>query len=239
MFEKFTELLKKRKEQGLVLPLHVALTVNGTRKWCEQYKEPYEVGYEKTFKNIKEIIDVQVKSKIRILSIYLLPRYMSGPDLLLKHTNEFFKELKNNSTITSNQVKISVIGKWYDLPSDTVESIKEIISETKDYDKFFLNFCINYNGQEEIVDACKLISKKVLAQKLDPDGISLSTIKDNIYTSYFIPPDMIIKTGRKKQLFSFFLWDSPRSEIIFTDKLFPNYSKDDFLKDIKSYDINL
>ena len=233
MFEKFIELIKKRKEDGTKIPLHVGLTVNGIRQWCEKNNKDYDFGYEKSFANISQIIESQINNNIRILTVYVLPKFLSDPDLLYSYISKFLKDLRSSSMIHDNQVKISIIGKWYDLPNDIVAEIKETITETRDYDRFFLNFCINYNGHEEIVDACKLIAKKVQSEKLDPESISASTIKDNIYTSYFIPPDMIIKTGLKKQLFGFLLWDSARAKIIFTSKLFPEYTKEDFLKDLK------
>ena len=85
---------------------------------------------------------------------------------------KFLQWLKVNEKIHSNKVKVSALGKWYDLPSRGVEGIKEIIEETKDYDNFFLNFCVNYNGQEEIVDACRLIGRQIKAERLTVDNIN-------------------------------------------------------------------
>ncbi|MEA3430582.1 MAG: polyprenyl diphosphate synthase [Nanoarchaeota archaeon] len=235
MFQKFLELMKKRKEGGKRVPLHVGLTLNGTEAWCEKNGKALDIGYEKSVKVLNEIINEQISHNVRILSVYLLPQFMSKPDILLSYLVKFLKGLKESEIIQNNQVKVSIIGKWYNLPSGLIEEVKELISDTKDYDRFFLNLCLNYNGQEEIVDACKLIAKKVQADKLDPETITAATIKDNIYTSYFMPPDIIIKTGLKKQLFGFLLWDSVKAEVRFANKLFPDYSKDDFVKDIRSF----
>lgn len=235
MFHKFLDLMKKRKEDGRRIPLHVALTVNGTEAWCERHNKDLDIGYDKSFNVLKDIVKEQISNNIRIMTIYLLPQFMSKPEILISYLQRFLRELRSNEIIDKNQVKVSVIGKWYDLPSEIIEDVKELIASTKDYDRFFLNLCLNYNGQEEIVDACKLIAKKVQSDKLDPTSISVETIKDNIYTSYFMPPDIIIKTGLKKQLFGFLLWDSIKAEVRFANKYFPDYSSDDFVKDIKSY----
>ncbi|MBW3021931.1 di-trans,poly-cis-decaprenylcistransferase [Candidatus Woesearchaeota archaeon] len=235
MFQKFLDLMRKRKEEGKRIPLHVGLTVNGTEMWCENNDKDLDIGYERSFKLLNEMIEQQIANNVRILTLYLLPQEMSKPDILLSYLTKFLAGVKNSKLIEENQVKISVVGKWYDLPSELIEEIKALIASTKDYDRFFLNLCLNYNGQEEIVDACKLIAKKVQGDKLDPESITAETVKDNIYTSYFMPPDLIIKTGLKKQLFGFLLWDSVRSEIRFANKLFPDYSKDDFVKDVKSF----
>ena len=84
---------------------------------------------------------------------------------------------------------------------------KQVIESTKDYDFFFTNFCINYSGHDEIVDACRLIARQVKAGKIDPNSISRETIKENLYSSYFIPPDLIIKNG-KATISGLLLWDS-------------------------------
>ncbi|MBW2993613.1 undecaprenyl diphosphate synthase family protein, partial [Candidatus Woesearchaeota archaeon] len=137
--------------------------------------------------------------------------------------------------IHKNKIKISALGKWYDIPSRALDSIKETIAETKDYDTFFLNFCINYDGQAEIVDACKMIARQINANKLDVDSITKETIKDNIYASYFLPPDLLIKTGKKKTTSGILLWDSPNTEIFFTKKNWPDFSKSNLMSAVREF----
>jgi undecaprenyl diphosphate synthase len=132
-------------------------------------------------------------------------------------------------------VKVSVLGKWYDLNNRIVEPIKKLIEETKDYDNYFINFCINYNGQEEIVDACKLIARQISTGKTTIDAINREIIKDNIYSSYFLPPDIIIKTGQLKRTAGFLLWDSIYSEIFFVKKNWPEIEVKDIVEVIKEF----
>lgn len=95
---------------------------------------------------------------------------------------------------------------------------------------------MNYSGRDEIVDSCRLIGMKVKAGKLDPEAINKDMIKENLYTSYFIPPDLIIKTGMKNKLFGFLLWESAHSDICFANKLFPDFTPNDFLKAMQSWE---
>jgi len=217
-------------------PFHVALTMHGIRKWSEDHKVDLEKAYADSFELLKEIIEVQVKEKIRILSVYIIPGTMKQTVEITDKFIEFVNSLTNSDIINKNQIKVSVLGKWYDLPSRAIDPIKEIITETKDYDNFFLNLCVNYNGQEEIVDAMKMIARRVKADKLDPEAITTDMIKDNIYSSYFLPPNIIIKTGVKRRTFGFFLWDSCKSHIYFADKRFPEFTKSGFYKAIKEWE---
>ena len=240
MLERFRLLLKLEEKEGrTVRPIrHLAITTHGMESWAEDHKKDIKEAYEKGFGTIKELVIMQVKQNIPILTIYLLPESLKREEYFSAFLDEFvlfFENLKNDDIIHKNQMKISALGKWYDLPGKAVESIKEIIEETKDYDKFFLNFCINYDGQEEIVDACKLIARQIKADKLDVDAITKETLKDNIYSSYFLPPNLIIKNGRIKNTSGLLLWDSIYSEIYFTGKNFPDFSKSDFSNAIEQY----
>jgi len=240
MLERFKLLLKLEEKEGKQKKAikHLAITTNGIEAWAEEKKKPLDETYKKSFQKIKELIDLQIKNNIPILTIYLLPEELKKQEVFPTFLDEFisfFNALKSRSIIHDNKIKISMLGKWYDLPSRAVDPIKSIIEETKDYDSFFLNFCINYNGQEEIVDACKMIARQIKADKLDIDSISKETIKDNIYSSYFLPPNLIIKNGKKRQTSGLLLWDSVCAYIHFTEKYFPEFDKDDFTKAIEQF----
>jgi len=212
---------------------HVALTMVGNREWAKRHKTDLNATYKKSFNNLKFIIKQQVKLNIPILTVYLLPSKIEDSDQLFVLVDSlvgFFNDLIESKILQKNKMKVSILGKWYDLPSRIVDPIKNIVNFTKEYDGFFLNFCINYNGQDEIVDACKLIARQVKADKIDPDVISNQMIKDGLYSSYFIPPDMMILTGNTKKINSFLLWDCAYSEFYFTKSLFPDFDVKEFVK---------
>ncbi len=229
MLEKFKFLMKKEKKRFL----HVAITTHGMRLWFEDNKKSLNESYKRGFDIITDIISCQSENNIPILTFYLVPEFLIEKEhfpLFLDEFVPFLNALKNSDVINHNKIKVSALGKWYDLPGRAVDSIKSILDHTKFYDDYFLNFCINYSGQEEIVDACKLIARKIKADKLEVDAINTQLIKDNIYSSYFLPPDLIIKNGLNECSSGLLLWDSPKSKIHFTKKLFPDFSKSEFLK---------
>lgn len=238
MLEKFKKAIKHEKEFVKIRSLkHLVITTHGIKLWAEKEKKTIEEAYKKSFELLDEIMDLQITQNIPILTVYLMPEGLARKDYFHVFLNEligFFEKLLSSEQLSNKKIKVSILGKWYDLPGRAVEPIKEIIEETRDYDAFFLNFCINYNGQEEIVDACKLIARQVKAEKLDVDAINKELIKDNVYSSYFLPPDLIIKNG-ERQTSGILLWDSPYTRIYFTDKLWPAFTKHDFLNAVKEY----
>lgn len=236
------KMLKKVKViKPTVMPKHIAITTEGKTRWAKINKKPLEEAYRKSLINIKDTIKAQVKLNIPITTFYLLSTDIKDFEPfseLVDFLVMFFNELPKLKLVKNNKIKISVLGKWYNLPGRVVEPIKKALDETKDYDNYFVNFCINYDGQEEIVDACKLIARQVKAEKLDIDAIDKSSIKENLYASYFLPPDIIIKNGKKKMP-NFLLWDSVNTFIYFSDKLWPDSKKKNLLDAIKAFQKSL
>jgi undecaprenyl diphosphate synthase len=220
------------------LPKHIAVIMDGSFEFAEKNKIPIEEICKKDLINVKNITKICIKLNIPIITFYLPTDKIKDSQYfptMMDSIEEFFEQLSEWDVIHQNQIKISVLGKWYDLPWRVVDSIKAAIDVTKDYDKFFLNLCINYDGQEEIVDACKLIARQITSGKIDPESINKELIKENIYSSYFLPPDLIIKTGRESKLKGLLLWDSVYSRIHFAEKPWPQFFKSDFLKAIEEY----
>ena len=239
--DKFKGIIAKDKKEGFIrlrLPKHVAVVTEGKTKWAKKHEVPIEEAYEKSFVILRSTVLSAIKLDIPILTFYLLSTSMQDLEqfsILMDSLKDFFEDLVEKEFIHKNKVKITVFGKWYDLPGRVVDSIKEATDKTKEYNRFFLNFCINYSGKEEIVDAVRLIARQVKVDKVDVDAITSELIKENIYSSYFFPPDLIIVNGMKKATGGILLWDSPKSQIYFTNKLWPDFDKTEFMDAIKEY----
>jgi len=214
------------------IPKHISILVDGCEEWAKQKNQDINSAYSAEFLNIKNIITLAVKLDIPILTFHSRTKANEHEIDQLVH---FFELLRSWDLIKENQVKISVLGKWYDLPDRLLEPIKKIITETKDYDKFFVNFCINYSGQEEIVDACKLIAHQVKLDRIGPDNVTKELLKENIYASYFLPPELMIITGSKKTTNGLLLWDSSDTIIHISNKLWPDFDKEEFFRALKEY----
>jgi undecaprenyl diphosphate synthase len=211
-------------------PKHIAIDIEGITQWASRHETEKEKAYTQSFDNILDIIQYQIEQNIPVFTFFLMSPQMRGTpqgDALLNALIEFFNGDETQELFTKHKVKITILGKWYDLPQEVVQSIRSIADKTNDFDSFFVNFCLNYDGQEEIVAACKLICRQVTMGKLDSNLIKKETIKEQLYSSYFIPPDVIIRNGLKRVTSSLLLWDSPGSRILFTDTLFPDVTAED------------
>ncbi|MBN1385621.1 undecaprenyl diphosphate synthase family protein [Candidatus Woesearchaeota archaeon] len=195
---------------------HIAIALN-----IPEINMP-EKDTEKCKEKIFEIIRTQAEKEIPIITINL-----AGAEKNTDCLNSIFAKLETDETIKANKVKVFILGKWYDLGGEVVNTIKRVIEETKDYDSYFLNLCLNYDGHEEIIDACRMITRKATMGKLQIEDITEEEIKDNLYSSYFIPPDIMLIYGDVKSSGGFLLWDSPKCEMRFLKKSFSEFSPKD------------
>jgi undecaprenyl diphosphate synthase len=242
-------LLKKKEKVSL---RHIAISVKGVCEWSAHNAKGdeakrYEEALQRRNNNIKSIIKFAIDSNIPIITFDLKSECAENSPEYAAHVeslNLFFKSLMGDELIHKNKVKISVIGKWYSLPGMLVETIKSMIDRTKEYDHFFLNFCVRYSGQEEIIDAFRLVyremneatneliqGKKEWSEKDEEENnkklFTIENIKENAYSSYFVPPDIILETGKDHRYSGLLLWDAVHAKIFFIEKLFPDVEVSD------------
>jgi len=177
----------------------------------------------KVIQGISNVIDVQTELNIPIATINL-----GKTDNLSEELLEPFI-MKLQSIADKKKINITIFGKWYSLKGSIVESLKKLNNTTNDYDHFFLNLLINYDGQEEIVDASRVIIRKLFLGKENPDQIDKDLLKDNLYSSKFIPPEVIIEPYDK--FTGTFLFDCVGAKIIFLKKKI----RDITVADLKNY----
>ena len=173
--------------------------------------------------HVEQWIETAIKLKIPVLTVLV-------PTDTDEAVGKFVHALSSWQGIAKYQVKISVLGRWYALSDQAMQLIKQALEKTKEYDGFFLNLCVNYDGQQEIVNSCKIIASQVQSGKLDASAINESVVKENLFTSNFMPPEVIIVTGNAHCLHNFLLWDCGMARIVFTDKHWEKLSAKEFGK---------
>ena len=137
------------------------------------------------------------------------------------------------ATVKEEKVNFNVIGRVHLLPADVRAKINELIEFTKENDQNFINLCIMYDGQEEIVDAVK----EIIKNGVKAEDINRDIIKNHLYTRDFPEVDYIIRTGMEDgaRISGFLLWDASYAEFKFRTDLWPDYSKEMVLEDLQDY----
>lgn len=186
------------------LPRHIAIAIDVS----DQSVPDLQVN------SIKKLIELQAKLGIPMLTFNVLPCNSSPP---LDALAEALDSLVVWPGLREKGVKLSVLGRWYDLPERVVEKIKQVVLLTQDNCKVYVNIGINYDGQEELVDAISRIARQVRTGKVDAERITKDTIKSSLDTALLPAPDLVIMTGKTFSLRSFMLWDSAYAKIYFSN----------------------
>ncbi|NOZ81492.1 MAG: hypothetical protein GXP63_07570 [DPANN group archaeon] len=205
---------KKRR-----LPLHIGYNCTAFRRRALALDDPGERSsfIRSYLQQIEEVHASCVAKDVPILSFLLLrPTKNALDEPMVQSLTAFFERLAVSSSIAEHQVKISVLGKWYDLPSKLVDAIKLMLEETKGFDRHFLNFCLFYDGQDELVDGMHLLLTKIRHERIEPE-VDYASIKEHLSSSYFLPPDLFIIPDDRRRTDGLFLWDS-KNTLLFLDE---------------------
>ncbi len=221
------------------LPKHIGLILDGNRRWAQKNLLESNVGHLIGYENLKDRLFDFFDAGIHYLSIYALSlenarkRSVSELRYIFKIILKAVDTVINESTVREEKVKFDVIGRVHLLPEDVQEKIKELIEFTKDHNQNFINLCIMYDGQEEIVDAVK----KITEDNIKSEDITRDLIKSYLYTKSFPELDYIIRTGMEDgaRISGFLLWDASYAEFKFRTDLWPDYNKEMIIEDIKDY----
>ncbi|MFX0043717.1 MAG: polyprenyl diphosphate synthase [Candidatus Hodarchaeota archaeon] len=221
------------------LPKHIGLILDGNRRWARENNMASHLGHLVGYRTLRERLFDFFDAGIRYLTIYALSlenaRKRSPEELnyiykiMLKAVDTVIKE----SIIREENIKINVIGRLSVLPKDVQEKIEELNKFTKDHNHAFLNVCIMYDGQEEIVDAVK----KIIKDNVNEEHIDRELIKNYLYTNNFPELDYIIRTGMEDgaRISGFLLWDASYAEFKFRSDYWPDYSREMLIEDLKDY----
>jgi len=200
-------ILKQKKK-----PIHIAINGCNISGWAEKNGKEEKDAILKNIEQINKFLAYQIKNTIPILTINI----SAETDKEVAELTVFFKELQEHNEIHENKVRVFIIGNWFDLNHDLTNEFKKIMETTKDYDNLFLNFCVKYDGQEEVLGVIKLLATKAKLGKLDLETLDTQQVKENLYTSYFTPPEIIIESS--KTYSGLLLWDAKGAKIYQTRK---------------------
>ena len=134
-----------------------------------------------------------------------------------------------------NGVRINFIGRRQGVPPEVLKAMDEAASLTIDSTTMTLNIAFNYGARAEIVDAIKAIAGEVSEGKIKADEIDENIISSHLYTKGQPDPDLLIRTSGEERISNFLLWQLSYAELYFTDKCWPEFNEEQFLKALTSY----
>ena len=220
------------------LPEHIAIIMDGNRRWAKQRGLTTKDGHKAGSKNLETIATFCNEIGIKYLTVYAFStenwkrsqEEVSALMFILKANLDSMlrkMDLKN--------IKIRVIGEKENIPKDIEKKINKLVEKTKNNTGLVLNIAYNYGGRAELVHAVKNIAQNVKNGKIDIKDIDEKMISDNIYTASQPDPDLMIRTSNELRTSNFLPWQLTYSEFYFPEKHWPEFGKEDLIEAIKVY----
>jgi tritrans,polycis-undecaprenyl-diphosphate synthase [geranylgeranyl-diphosphate specific] len=221
------------------VPEHVAVIMDGNRRFASSLGLSPEVGHQFGRDKIKEVLEWCFELEIKNLTIYAFStenfnRSSNEVKTLMDLCKEELKKAEKDSRIHKNKVRIRVLGRLDTLPKDIAAQAKNIMDQTKDYDGYSFNIALAYGGREEIIQAIQKIAKDVKSGKMKIEDIKESIVSKYLYTNGIPDPDLILRTSGEERISNFLLWQLAYSELYFSDVYWPAFQKKDFLNAIRT-----
>ncbi len=226
-------------ETPSAIPNHVVIIPDGNRRWARSRGlDPWK-GHEAGAKTMKELIRAARDLGVRELSLWgssldnLKKRPLNESRELLRIYFEQFRELSESEELVQDQVHVRFIGRWREqFPSPLKKLLLEIEEKTKDYSGHYLNFFIAYSGVDDMLQAFKSVAEA----SLRPRDISEETVKRHLMSHEVSPVDLLVRTGGDAHLSAgFLMWETADSQLVFSDKLFPDFNKESLKEAIEEF----
>ncbi|MBU0994763.1 MAG: isoprenyl transferase [Proteobacteria bacterium] len=220
------------------LPLHVAVIMDGNGRWAQKRLLNRVKGHEKGSESVRVIVKTCRELNIPYLTLYAFStenwdRPKAEVSALMTLLNRFLKT--EEKLMLDNNIRLNAMGQIERLPDTVRKTLFETMEKTRNNNAMQLNLALSYGSRAEIVDMVKKIATDVKAGRLDPGSISSDMIPDYLYTKDIPDPDLLIRTSGEMRISNFLLWQIAYSEIYFTDTLWPDFGREEFIHILEDF----
>ncbi len=218
----------------LIVPKHLAIIPDGNRRWAKKHNKTTREGYATGIRHIGDVL-----KWCKELDIHMLSMWGFSTDNFKRDRDEIgglFELFKDNlkkafesDEKNKHEVKVRFLGRIHLFPKEIQDMIKKAEEISAKNNKYQLNLLLAYGGREEIVDAVNAIIKDGITE------VDEQAITNHLYSKGLPDPDLVIRTSGEQRLSGLMPWQASYSEFYFSKKLWPDFSKKDFVAAIRDY----
>ena len=217
------------------IPVHIGFIMDGNRRWARQHGLPVYEGHLAGYNAFKDIVEECFDQGVDYITFYAFStenwkREAAEVSYLMKVlVMAVNKELKRS---IKKGIRIRFLGRRDVVDAKVLKSMERAEEATKDLNEGNLSICLDYGGQQEIVDA----ARQCVIDGLAADDITTETISERLYNPEIPPVDIVVRTSGEQRISNFMLWRLAYSEFLFLQKHWPEMTKDDVTDIIKVYE---
>jgi undecaprenyl diphosphate synthase len=220
------------------VPKHIAVIMDGNGRWARQRGWPRTRGHLEGANAAKECVEACLEIGVKYLTLYTFStenwrRPKEEIDTLMSLLQKFLRDY--TADLQKRSVKLEAIGRLNEIPVAVQSQLRESIEATAEGKSLTTILALNYSGRAEIVDAVKRIVEEVVAGAIATDQINAEVFAKHLYTHQWPDPDLFIRTSGEMRISNFLLWQLSYTEIYMTQKLWPDFRREDLLEAVEEY----
>lgn len=220
------------------LPNHIAVIMDGNGRWAKRRGLLRVKGHESGVVAVRDTVEACAELGVKYLTLYAFStenwsRPKSEVDALMSLLiSTLKKELK---TLQDNKIRLRAIGDVEELPRKAQRELQEVMQITESNSRTTLVLALSYSARWEIAEAVRSIAFEVKSGKLDPNDINDKVVEAHLNTAGIPDPELLIRTSGEMRISNFLLWQIAYTELYFTQKLWPDFRKDDLYQAILDF----
>lgn len=220
------------------LPGHIAIIMDGNGRWAKKRGMPRTYGHQSGVTSVRETTEAAAELGVKYLTLYAFstenwkrPKFETEAlmTLLLQTIN------KETKTLNKNNIRLQAIGDLDSLPSRTRKQLDKAIENTASNDRMTLILALSYSSRWEIANAMKIIGKQIETGELKAADLNQEMFSNFLVTSNIPDPELLIRTSGEFRISNFLLWQIAYAELYFTQKLWPDFRKEDLYAALIDY----
>lgn len=231
------------------IPTHVAIIMDGNGRWAKKQGIKRILGHQSAVKAVRETVEVAAEIGVKFLTLYAFStenwqRPQEEVNALMELlVSTLKKELK---TLSDNQIRLKTIGNITDLPLKAQGELQYVLNKTQNNHRMDLILALSYGSRQDILHAVRKIvqhafekNRPYMSLTNEKNAIDFE-VKEELFKSFLstqdIPdPDLLIRTSGEYRISNFLLWEIAYTELYFTNTLWPDFRKKDFMLAIQDY----
>lgn len=220
------------------LPAHVAIIMDGNGRWAQKRLMNRVNGHEKGAETVRMAVRTCRELGIKVLTLYAFStENWQRPKLEVSALMTLLRKFLEGETpeMLRTGIRLKAVGELGRLPDSVLSPLRASMEKTKDNEGMILNLALSYGGRAEITRAFRKIAEEAKAGLIDPSDVSEEMISGFLDTAGMPDPDILIRTSGEKRISNFLLWQLAYAEMFFTNTLWPDFTREEFIGIIAEY----
>lgn len=235
-------IFRKKKAEPAVdfsaLPEHIAIILDGNGRWAKRRGMPRTAGHAVGSETFRKIATYCNDIGIKYLTVYAFStenwkRPQEEVDTIMSLLEKYILEAIEE--VRKKNLRLRFWGARDNLSDRIRKLMEDAEAESENMTGMQVNVCLNYGSQKEIANAARLIAEDVAAGKLPAESVTEEEIEKRLYSAGTPAPDLLIRPGGEMRLSNFLLWQLAYSEMVFTDKLWPEFDEEELRRAIAAF----